>query len=85
MENLQDLSERLKRGAYRAKPEKGGQNRDVVSMLPKISDFVYYRTIRKWLQTLNTVTEANCRYDWWRVDRIRMTSFLVEDKVPQPL
>ena len=49
-------------------------------MLLKIDDFVYYRTIRKWLQTLNAATEANCRYDWRRADRIRMTSFLVEDK-----
>ena len=60
-------------------------NGDAVSMLLKIGGFVYYRTIRKWLQTLNAVTEPNCRCDWRRADRIRMTSFLVEDKSSQTI
>ena len=40
VENLQDLSERLKRGAYRAKPEKGGQNRDILYS-SRQADFLY--------------------------------------------
>ena len=54
-------------------------------MLFKIGGFVYYRTIRNWLQTINAVTEANCRYDCRRAVRIRTTSFLVEDKSSQTI